>query len=104
MTRLWIRIEDAAKFIYEKGMYGQSGLFFPPMKAARIVDVAAAIAAIMGKYDYPIEIVGIRKGEKLHECIDTGEYGIDGQFSNTVDQYTDEELVALLRASVEKFL
>lgn len=104
MTRFWIPIESAATFIYSTGMSGVSGVHIPKMKAATILDVAKSVLRIMGEDDdvYPSEVVGIRPGEKIHECISYGENGMNGVFSNTVEQYSDLELDAILGPVVKR--
>lgn len=65
MTRFWITLDQAAEFV----LYAFSNLcggeiFVPKIPSMKIMDLAEAIAP-----DYPIEICGIREGEKLHECM-----------------------------------
>jgi FlaA1/EpsC-like NDP-sugar epimerase len=102
MTRFWIRMEDAASFIYGLGSqaYGY-GLSIPPMKAAPVIMVAKVIAGLLGKNEPEIEIVGIRKGEKMHECLYSDEK--DSIFSNTCTQYTETELKELLEPFVRQY-
>lgn len=83
MTRFWIKIEDAAKFVVNKGLTG-SGLCIPEMKAFKVIDLARLVGATEFEY------IGIRPGEKLHECLDYDLY------SNTCVQYTDKEMKDLL--------
>lgn len=105
MTRFWIPIESAATFIYSTGILGNEGVHVPKMKAAKIVDVARSIARIMGESDdYPLESIGIRPGEKIHECISYGLNGVDPVFSNDVSQYSDDELDVLLSPVVKRLL
>lgn len=99
MTRFWIRIEDAARFMATT--YGElsPSVRLPPdhMKAASVLSVIHAIAEIIGRKP-KIEICGIRPGEKLHECLlSTHELCIN---SNTCDQYSHKELIDLLEPTV----
>ena len=63
MTRFWISIEDATKFICDS-FYSMRGgeLFVPRIPSMKIVDLATAISP-----SSKIIEVGIRPGEKLHE-------------------------------------
>ena len=65
MTRFWITLDEGVEFVINslKRMYGGE-LFIPKIPSAKIVDLAEAMAP-----DLPIEIVGIRPGEKLHEIM-----------------------------------
>jgi UDP-N-acetylglucosamine 4,6-dehydratase len=67
MTRFWIEMEDAVKFIVNcvDRMVGGE-IFIPKIKSARVVDVATAIAP--GAHQAEI---GMRPGEKLHEVLIT---------------------------------
>jgi len=63
MTRFWISIDQAVKFVIDSLEIMQGGeLYVPRIPSMRIVDLAAAVApkAIL-------EEVGMRPGEKLHE-------------------------------------
>ncbi len=65
MTRFWISLQQGVDFVlgnFER-MYGGE-IFVPRIPSVRIVDLAAAMAPHM-----PIEVVGIRPGEKLHEIM-----------------------------------
>jgi FlaA1/EpsC-like NDP-sugar epimerase len=85
MTRFWITLKNAAQFIIDSGFY-RTGLCIPTMKAYKVINIPALLT------DEPFEIVetGIRPGEKIHECLSEGIY------SNTVEEYTQEEMKGLL--------
>lgn len=73
MTRFWIRLEDVAKFIIERTVEMQGGeIFIPEMPSMHISHIAKYMIEYEGK-EIPIEEIGIRKGEKLHECLITFE-------------------------------
>jgi UDP-N-acetylglucosamine 4,6-dehydratase len=67
MTRFWITIEDAVKFVVRclEDMRGGE-VFIPRMPSFRVVDLAEAIA---GKE--PLRFIGMRPGEKIHETLIT---------------------------------
>lgn len=63
MTRFWITINSAVKFVLDSLDIMQGGeLFVPKIPSMRIVDLAEAIAP-----NSKIEFIGTRPGEKLHE-------------------------------------
>jgi UDP-N-acetylglucosamine 4,6-dehydratase len=63
MTRFWISIEQAAKFVLDSLQMMQGGeLYVPRIPSMRIVDLAVAVAP-----DAKLEEIGMRPGEKLHE-------------------------------------
>ena len=63
MTRFWITLERAIEFVVDSFALMAGGeLYVPRIPSMRIVDLAQAIAP-----GSPIEEIGIRPGEKLHE-------------------------------------
>ena len=63
MTRFWITLEQATQFVLESFDQMSGGeLYVPRIPSIRIVDLAHAIAP-----NSPIEEIGMRPGEKLHE-------------------------------------
>jgi UDP-N-acetylglucosamine 4,6-dehydratase len=63
MTRFWITIEEASRFVCESFTSMQGGeLFVPRIPSMKLVDLARAIAP-----DSEYIETGIRPGEKLHE-------------------------------------
>ena len=65
MTRFWITLEQAVKFVLDSFEIMQGGeLYVPKIPSVRIVDLATAMAAYL-----PHKLVGIRPGEKLHELM-----------------------------------
>ena len=65
MTRFWISLEQGVDFVLQSLRRMQAGeTFVPKIPSVRITDLAEAMAP--GK---PLEIVGIRPGEKLHEVM-----------------------------------
>lgn len=67
MTRFFMTLNDSVKLIFNCLMNGNSGdIFIPIIPAFKIIDVANTFAK---QYNKEILIVGIRGGEKLHECL-----------------------------------
>ena len=63
MTRFWISIEDATKFVLESLTEMAGGeLYVPRIPSMRIVDLARAVSR-----NAVLKEIGIRPGEKLHE-------------------------------------
>jgi len=69
MTRFWIHIDDAAKFMIKRSLI--KGIHIPEMGAAKVVEVAGAMAAYMGVGVFDLVETGIRPGEKIHEVLES---------------------------------
>lgn len=69
MTRFWITLEQGVRFVIDciERMHGGE-IFIPKIPSMRIVDLADVIAPGRER-----EIIGIRPGEKIHECLLTKE-------------------------------
>lgn len=67
MTRFWITLEQGVEMVLDafETMVGGE-IFVPKIPSMNIMDLARAIAP-----GVPTRIVGIRPGEKLHECMIT---------------------------------
>lgn len=65
MTRFWISLPQAVQFVADciAAMNGGE-VFVPKIPSMKISDLAEAVAP-----GVPIEVTGIRAGEKLHECL-----------------------------------
>ena len=71
MTRFWITLPQAVDFVLScLSMMHGGELFVPKIPTMKIIDLAKVIAP-----GAKCRIVGIRPGEKLHECLITGEEG-----------------------------
>ena len=65
MTRFWISLQQGVDFVLKNFDRMRGGeVFVPKIPSIRITDLAKAMAP-----DKPIEIIGIRPGEKLHEVM-----------------------------------
>lgn len=63
MTRFWITLEQAVKFVVDSfDMMNGGELYVPRIPSMRLMDLVEAVAP-----DAPVHEVGIRPGEKLHE-------------------------------------
>jgi len=66
MTRFLITLQRAIELVfYATGNMRGGEIYVPKLPACNIVDLAKVIAG----EDYPLEFVGIRPGEKIHECL-----------------------------------
>ncbi|MCP5463914.1 MAG: UDP-N-acetylglucosamine 4,6-dehydratase (inverting) [Deltaproteobacteria bacterium] len=65
MTRFWITLEQAARFVTHcLSIMGGGEIFIPKIPSMRVIDLATAIAPECEQI-----ITGIRPGEKLHEVM-----------------------------------
>ncbi len=65
MTRFWITLDQAVDFVVSCATNMVGGeIFVPKIPSMKIVDLAAAMAPKV-----PLEVTGIREGEKLHELM-----------------------------------
>jgi UDP-N-acetylglucosamine 4,6-dehydratase len=63
MTRFWISIEQAVKFVLDSlEMMTGGELYVPRIPSMKIVDLARAVSS-----NSALEEIGMRPGEKLHE-------------------------------------
>ena len=65
MTRFWITLQQGVDFVLENFARMKGGeLFVPKIPSVLMTDLARAMAP-----DLPLDIIGIRPGEKLHEVM-----------------------------------
>ena len=70
MTRFMMTLDDALELVLFAFSNGVSGdIFVQKTPAASVGIMAQALTEIMGKYDYPIRVIGTRHGEKLYESL-----------------------------------
>lgn len=70
MTRYWITLPDAVKFVLDKLDVMQGGeVFIPDMPSFKVKDLAKAINP-----KRLTKIIGVRPGEKIHETLDGVRY------------------------------
>lgn len=100
MSRFWITLPEAAQFISALGtVSGKGGIKIPSMKGAKVIDVASVVAECMGINSYQTKEIGIRPGEKIHECLRMGHEG-EEVHSNTAHQFERHQLKDLLHPIV----
>lgn len=71
MTRFQLTLKEAVQLVLWATVKGESGdLWVQKMPAARIPELGQALAyGLTGKKNYPMTIVGMRPGEKMHEVL-----------------------------------
>lgn len=91
MTRFWLTIEDAAKFMIDN--YRNASIskpMIPPCKSAAITSVCESLGRLLASDFVSYKDVGIRPGEKLHESL------TDSLHSDSSTRYTERELDDLM--------
>ncbi len=79
MTRFFMSLDESVTLIINAILHGQNGdICIPKIPSYRIMDIAQYYSH---KYNKPVKIIGIRPGEKIHECL-----------INEVEQLRTEEL------------
>ncbi|GAB4576900.1 MAG: UDP-N-acetylglucosamine 4,6-dehydratase (inverting) [Roseibium sp.] len=65
MTRFWISLDEGVDFVLAnlQRMFGGE-IFVPKLPSIRVTDLAESVAP-----GIPQKVIGIRPGEKLHECM-----------------------------------
>jgi len=109
MTRFWMPIDIVVGFVNEIAFNDiMTGLCTPKdIKAAYVVDLIRAVAKILRVYDYSTEIIGVRRGEKLHEVLLTEYETEDNKPITTADnplRMTTQELQTMLKPIVQGML
>lgn len=100
MTRFWIHIEDAVEYMVETYRSADpKAPMIPEMKAASVIDIAQAMAKVLGRKDMKMSFVGMRPGEKIHETILSGhDYCLR---SDTAPKYSDRELGEMIQRVIQ---
>lgn len=97
MTRLWLHIEDVASFMWKNRDSNEKHLV-PKMKAAKLIDIAYAIAEVEGCKKPKFKEIGFRPGEKLNEEVLYNPFD-DESLLNSVNsqQFKKHELIEFIR-------
>lgn len=70
MTRFMMTLDDAVDLVLYAFENGQPGEIFVQKSPATTIDVLAkAIMALVGRFDYEVNVIGTRHGEKLFETL-----------------------------------
>lgn len=74
MTRFMMTLDDAVDLVLYAFNNGSNGdIFVQKAPAATIGVLASALLELIGKSDYPVNIIGTRHGEKLYETLCSSE-------------------------------
>jgi UDP-N-acetylglucosamine 4,6-dehydratase/5-epimerase len=92
MTRFWIKIDDAVKFMLSTYPEIRFSPKVPQMKSAPVIDLARVIA---GEKAHSVNLIGLRPGEKIHEDIECFANGYTKNSYNS-ERFTTEELLTLI--------
>jgi len=93
MTRFWITLDQAVQFVLDSIQKMEGGeVFTPRLPSFKVTDLAKAINP-----DAEIKIVGIRKGEKLHEVMVSEEEGERYDSGSNTEWLSVEQLRELVR-------
>lgn len=99
MTRFWITIEDAAKFVqqtYKSQNILCDEIRIPPLKSMSVVKLCEIIAEQLNTKPRFVE-VGIRPGEKIHEILVTQHRGgLDSSQSTNYDPKEISRMISYL--------
>ncbi len=70
MTRFMMSLEDAVDLVLYAFAHGNNGdIFVQKAPAATIATLAEALLSVLGRTGHPIDIIGMRHGEKLYEAL-----------------------------------
>lgn len=69
MTRFWTTVDRAASFVISSALEESGGLKIPQLQAAPVLSVIKSVADLLDIDTFEIDEVGIRPGEKIHECL-----------------------------------
>ena len=83
MTRFMMTVSEATDLVEQAFMIGKNGdLLVKRSKACTTGDLAKAVCRYLKlPEEYPIEIIGIRPGEKMHEALLTKEEAYNGRMA-----------------------
>ena len=101
MTRFFLTAQEASHFVTRSAFGEKGGLKIPKLKACKIIDLAHAIADVLGVDKPKMKIIGVRGIEKTHEILTMP---CDGgiQASNMAIQLTKSEIKRLVHPIVEE--
>lgn len=103
MTRFWINLEMAVAFVLETLNSPETldTVLIPPvMKSAKVVDVIDCLAELLKIDKYTTKVIGVRRGEKLHECL-TSVHSDKFISSENCLKYSRKDLLNLLKPYVK---
>lgn len=70
MTRFWLSPSQAVQYVVDSLRYDSGQIYIPKMPA---LDIGQLLEWVVDDQDYKMVTVPLRPGEKMHECLLTGE-------------------------------
>ena len=109
MTRFMMSISEAAQLVLVASTLpkAQDGIFLLDMgQPIKILDLASVMSRKFGfqKNEIPIQITGIRPGEKIHEVLNTSNETLNPTSNQRILMVHDREVVDDVMAKVEKLI
>ena len=93
MTRFWITLDEAVKFVQKSFLRMQGGeIFVPKIPSVKIVDLAKSL-----KPSVKLKIVGIRPGEKIHELM------CPNESSEFTIEFKDHYVISPINSNMKNF-
>lgn len=72
MTRFWMTLDQARDLVLEAAFRDRDGLIIPTwIRSSTVLDLIKVTAEVLKVPMYDLETVGVRPGEKIHECLAT---------------------------------
>lgn len=101
MTRFWIRIEDAVRFMLSTyPSASRTGAMIPPIKCCKLTRIIDEIAQCLGVLNYQVNNMGMRPGEKIHEVLGSLHTGKIPFSSENSVQMSDKEIREMVMEAV----
>lgn len=70
MTRFLMSLEESVDLVDHAFLHGRPGdLYVRKAPASTVETLARATATVLGRPDHPLQVIGVRHGEKLHETL-----------------------------------
>jgi UDP-glucose 4-epimerase len=70
MTRFMMTLDDAVELVLYAFQHGRNGdIFVQKAPAATVEILAEALKQLLDRIDHPVQVIGTRHGEKLHESL-----------------------------------
>lgn len=102
MTRFFSDVNTLADFILKVMEQGESGhIYIPFQKAIKLEDLAKAVIELYGDEKTKIKVIGLRKGEKIHEKLFLEEDVIT-ELKDSSSQYSERLSIAEIKGWLRK--
>lgn len=97
MTRYYMTLKEAIHLVFKAAEESFGGeTFVMKMPACRVIDIAEILIEEIGNKNIPIKEIGIRPGEKIHECL------ISKNESPSTYQYDENYYVILPQVKIDE--